>query len=57
MGSDRDDSDMQGKALLFKTISVQEKEMHTDFQSVSENLSFSEAAALLLQETLVAAKR
>lgn len=48
---------MQGKALLFKTISVQQKEVHTDFQPVSEDLSFSEAAALLLRETLVAAKR
>ena len=47
---------MQGKALLFKTISVQQKEVHTDFQPVSEDLSFSEAAALLLRETLVAAK-
>ena len=48
---------MQGKALLFKTISVQQKEMHTDFQPVSEDLSFSQAAAVLLRETLVAAKR
>ena len=47
---------MQGKALLFKTISVQQKEVHTDFQSVGD-LSFSEAAALLLQEALVAVKR
>jgi hypothetical protein len=48
---------MQGKALLFKTISVQQKELHTDFQPVSEDLSLSDAAELLLGPTLVAAKR
>ena len=48
---------MQGKALLFKAISVQQKEVHSDFQPVSEDLSFSDAAALLLRQTLVAIKR
>ena len=47
---------MQGKALLFKAISVQQKEVHSDFQPVSEDLSISDAAALLLRQTLVAVK-
>jgi hypothetical protein len=48
---------MQGKVLLLKTISVQQKEVHTDFQLVSEDLSLSEAARILLQQTLVAVNR
>jgi hypothetical protein len=47
---------MQGKALLFKTISVQQKELHRDFERVPDNLSMSDAAALLLQQSLIAAK-
>jgi hypothetical protein len=48
---------MQGRALLFKAISVKQKEVHSDFQPVREDLSFSDAAALLLRQTLVAVKR
>jgi hypothetical protein len=48
---------MRGKALLFKTISVQQKEVHSNFQPVPDDLSLSDAAALLLKQTLVAAKR
>jgi hypothetical protein len=48
---------MRGKALLFKTISVQQKELHSSFQPVPHDLSLSDAAGLLLKETLVAAKR
>jgi hypothetical protein len=48
---------MKGKALLFKTISVQQKEVHSDFQAVPDDLSLSDAAGILLQQTLVAAKR
>jgi hypothetical protein len=48
---------MQGKALLFKAISVKQREVHSDFQPVSEDLSFSDAVALLLKQTLVAVKR
>jgi hypothetical protein len=40
---------MRGKALLFKTISVQQKELHSEFQRVPNNLTLSEAAGLLLQ--------
>ncbi len=48
---------MRGKALLFKTISVQQKELHTNFQPVPDDLTPSDAAALLLKQALVAAKR
>jgi hypothetical protein len=48
---------MRGKALLFKTISVQQKEVHSNFQPVPDDLSLSDAAGLLLQQALVAAKQ
>ena len=48
---------MRGKALLFKTISLQQKELHSNFQPVPDDLSLSDAAGLLLQQALVAAKR
>jgi len=41
---------MRGKALLFKTICVQQKELHSEFQRVPNNLTLSEAAGLLLQQ-------
>ncbi len=46
--------DMHGKALMFKSIAVQQKERHTDFERVSSELTFSDAANLLLQQTFVA---
>jgi hypothetical protein len=49
--------DMRGKALLFKTISVQQKELHSNFQHVPDDLSLSDAAGLLLKQALIAAKR
>ena len=48
---------MRGKALLFKTISVQQKELHSNFQVVPEGLNLADAAALLLEQTMIAAKR
>jgi len=54
---------MQGKALLFKSICVQQKEIHSDFQRVPNNLTFAEAAGLLLEHAslyphaLIATKR
>jgi hypothetical protein len=48
---------MRGKALLFKTIAVQQKDVHTNFQPVPADLSLSDAAGLLLKQVLVAAKR
>ncbi len=47
---------MRGKALLFKTISVQQKELHQNFERVPDNLTMADAAALLLKQGLIAAK-
>jgi hypothetical protein len=49
--------DMHGKALLFKAISVQQKETHSNFQRVPDDLDLAQAAGILLNETTVAAKR
>jgi hypothetical protein len=48
---------MHGRALLFKTISVQQEELHQHFERVPDDLSMSDAAALLLGHSLIAAKR
>jgi len=48
---------MRGKALLFKTIAVQQKEIHSDFERVPGDLSLAEAANLLLRQTVVASAR
>jgi hypothetical protein len=48
---------MHGKALLFKSISVQQKELHSNFERVPDDLSVSDAANLLLRQTLVAFKQ
>jgi hypothetical protein len=48
---------MRGKALLFKTISVQQKELHSTFERVPDDLSLSDAANLLLRQTMVASKQ
>ena len=48
---------MEGKALLFKTISVQQKEIHRDFERIPDDLTIFDAAALLLKQSLIAAKR
>ena len=49
--------DMKGKALLFKTISVQQKERHRNFERVPEDLTMTDAAALLMKQSLIAAKQ
>lgn len=41
---------MRGKALLFKTISVQHKEVHRKFQRVPADLTTADAAALLAKQ-------
>ena len=46
---------MQGKALLFKTISVQQKELHRNFERVPDDLTIADAAAILLKQSLIAA--
>ena len=48
---------MRGKALLFKTIAVQQKEVHTNFQPVPADLTLSDAAGILLKQALIAANR
>jgi hypothetical protein len=48
---------MRGKARLFKTISVQQKELHQNFERVPDDLTISGAAALLLKQSLIATKR
>jgi hypothetical protein len=47
---------MRGKALLFKTISVQQKELHRNFERVPDDLNLSDAAGLLLKQALIASK-
>jgi hypothetical protein len=48
---------MHGRALLFKSICVQQRELHSNFERVADDLSLSDAANLLLRQTLVASKR
>jgi len=49
--------DMKGKALLFKTIGVQETENHSDFHRVPDDLTLAEAAGMLNQQIVVAENR
>ena len=49
--------DMKGKALLLKTIGVQETENHSDFHRMSDDLTLAEAAATLSREIVVADNR
>jgi hypothetical protein len=49
--------DMKGKALLFKTVGVQETENHSDFHRVQDNLTLAEAAGILNRQTVVADNR
>jgi hypothetical protein len=48
---------MQGKALLFKSICVQQKELHTNFEQMPDDLSLADAANVLLRQTVVAFKQ
>ena len=49
--------EMKGKALLFKTISVQQTENHSDFHPVPDDLTLAEAADLLNSQIVVADNR
>jgi hypothetical protein len=49
--------DMKGKALLFKTIDVQQAESHGDFHRVPDDLTLAEAASILNGQTVVADNR
>jgi hypothetical protein len=46
--------EMQGKALLLKTISVQQKERRTNYRTVPRTLSLAEAAEMLTKQVVVA---
>lgn len=48
---------MRGRALLFKAISIQQKELHRNFERVPDDLSMTDATGLLLKQALVASKR
>ena len=48
---------MQGKALFFKTIAVQEKEYRSDFRTVPDDLTLTEAADMLTKQVIVATNR
>ena len=50
------DVDMRGKALLFKSISVQQKELHSNFERLPSDLTLADAANLLLKQALVASR-
>ena len=45
------DVNMHGKAVLFKTINVQQHEFSSDFRRVPDNLSLAQAAQRLEEET------
>lgn len=47
---------MQGKALLFKNINVQQKEVHSNFERLPDDLSLAEGANLLLRQSVIASK-
>jgi hypothetical protein len=44
------DVDVQGKALLFKTINRRQKQRRTNFRRVPDDLTLAQAADMLLQE-------
>jgi hypothetical protein len=48
---------MQGKALLFKNIAVQQKEVHSNFERMPDELTIADAANVLLRHTLLASTR
>lgn len=49
--------DMKGKALLFKTINVQQTETRSDFQRVADDLTLTQAADILSGQIVVAENR
>ena len=51
------DIQMQGKVLLLKNISVQQKELRTNFRAVPGTLTMSEAADMLTRQLIVAANQ
>lgn len=45
------DVNMRGRALLFKTISIKQKELHRNFERVSSSLTVGDAAKALLKDS------
>jgi hypothetical protein len=41
---------MNGKALFFKTISVQQDETHSHFQQLPDNITLAQAGDLLVKQ-------
>lgn len=48
---------MKGKALFFKTIAVQQKEYRSSFRKVAEDLTWADAASILINHVTLAANR
>jgi hypothetical protein len=48
---------MHGKALLFKSICVQQKEIHSNFERLPSDITLAGAANLLLRQAEVASLR
>jgi hypothetical protein len=46
---------MKSKALLFKTIALEEKDRCSDFRTVPDSLALAEAADMLTKQIIVAA--
>ncbi|HEX4919458.1 MAG TPA: hypothetical protein VFV92_01810 [Candidatus Bathyarchaeia archaeon] len=51
------DVQIQGKALLLKTIAIQQKEYRTNFRPVPSDLSLAQAAEMLSKPLILAANR
>jgi hypothetical protein len=49
--------DMKGKALVFKTVSVQQTETHSNFNRVPDDMTLAEAAGILNKQIVVANNR
>ena len=49
--------DMKGKALLFKTVGMQESENHSDFHRMPDGLTLAEARDILNRRIVVAEYR
>jgi hypothetical protein len=47
---------MRGKALLFKTINVQQTETRSDFQRVPDDLTLTQAADILNGQMVIAVR-
>lgn len=51
------DIHMEGKALLFKSIAVQQTEHRTNFRKVADTLTWAEAADIVRRQVTLAANQ